>query len=429
MIIEKSIELTWIASQYLDKHGPLTLKKCNTEKGEGSNDAIIVHGMLSTGMDLENFGNALVNRNCHRNVWLLTVGKNRHYYGPQIFSESTAQIVAESLMKNVQTGRLQLPLDLIGHSNGGYVVSHLTYLLPASYLRHIVTLGTPSGLYKTEIEWDNIQSCSHFVGLQDRVVLNAPIVTKNPGAKPTTTRTYFKFPDECHTSIHEDANSNGVADIISFICGTNSRHVFASQSGGSYLLHIWPWCQHEYKGDKLFLRKDIHDRSFTICDGLHQDYNSKHFKRSKSLIPTVALLENILNYWRISKRLNAILEETKEQLSMARWETKILKEDIATINRDIRIIQKISDELLRKTAGRDKKIIASLRSKKDFVISLLTEADKKCGSASTLGASELRDIIELLKSADKYYGSFINEVKLRSNSINPVANNLLESRK
>lgn len=134
-----------VARAYLDKHGPITFRQCNSTDGNGVADAIVVHGMLATCHLLNAFGNAIASRASHRKVWLANVAKNQHYYLPQITTQATAQLVADGILRNIDASRICTPVDLIGHSNGGYVVSHLTNILPAGVIRNVITRGNPHG--------------------------------------------------------------------------------------------------------------------------------------------------------------------------------------------------------------------------------------------------------------------------------------------
>ena len=183
-----------------------TLPPSNTS---GEVDAVILHGMLSKAGSMLGLTRALKAREHYRHITRYNLKSWKHRYAPQVLAKHTAkELASKKILPALSRGRLKTPLDLIGHSNGGYVCH-------------------------------------------------------NPGNGEWV----ITLPDEGHCSLHSSADSNGVADLITLLAGRRDSPAFIDSSG---LIHLWLHCAENSSRHPLVKMETLPE--LRVCDGMHDAY-------------------------------------------------------------------------------------------------------------------------------------------------------------
>lgn len=284
-------------------------------------DCIVLHGMLSNAGALRKLADAIRRRGYHRRVLRHGIKSWVHRCIPQAFTVKTANEVSDEIIKSIKKGKINTPFDLVGHSNGGYVALHIAEILGNRYVRNVFTLGTPRGLYDNFQGFDSfshqltkkIQSrLFHFRGGVDRIPFG---YNHDPGDG----RYVFTFPDEGHSSLHDNADTNGVADLICFLAGKKDLNIFVDPSG---TVHPWKHCRMDFIQNAT--RRIGHLSEYIVCDGIHDDQlkeleeaflgknRPRYFGSLKNLGDM--LVSRLLGYLDIRARLRQIEASIQEEI-------------------------------------------------------------------------------------------------------------------
>lgn len=284
-----------------------------------SGDALIIHGMFSGAGNMYPLRRALIKRNCYRKIHLIEMPLT-HKLIPQIISKKHAEELAIKLESRIRKENFKGPIDIIGHSNGGYVALGLTNLI--DHINYVYTISTPPGLIKEYgLKRSNFKKIIHFIGKKDlfykELSLNSTV---------TDSELVLQFQDEGHCSIHSGADHNGLADIISYLNGGKYNHIFLDQES---ILHIWPFCEHEVPKYK---RRSISNHTLTVCNGVHDKYINvleKNYDNSKDII------HNIINYYYLRKSIKEQINHLKLEHTRILPFKRELKKEYDMLNQEI----------------------------------------------------------------------------------------------
>ncbi len=363
-------------------------------------DVLVIHGMLSSGYQLQDLANSLIKRKCYRNVYCLTISDIRYLWVPKVQTRTvTEQVVIPSVERWLSSGKLSSTFDIIGHSNGGYVAIHLLNLLDKGTIRNIFTVSTPRGVYEFQVTRSKDQKVVHFVGEEDRITNILPLDEGNP----TASRWIFTFPDECHCSLHADADTNGLADIIAFILGTKSNQAFVDNNG---VIHIWDYCRSDFPGAKYFVANDKSKRGYTVCDGIHEEGVTLEGRGlPRKLWPFFLDIRAMHNYQAVMRNLERIEARVNTSLTRARWIQDTLFDELSELNDEKKRIAKVTQILHGNIAARHARILQQLHHEhmdSNHLMNHAVELSKK----QPLEYTDIQAINLLMASAIANYRSF-----------------------
>lgn len=368
--------------------------KANESKSES---LLILHGMFSHAGNMSRLKRAIESRSTYKHIGMLNLDWN-HKLIPQLGAANRALELKEGklkswLIRNGITGNF----DVCGHSNGGYVAMSLGELLPMK-INKVFTIGTPRGLQGEYV----INKCNvfHFWGGMDAI----PKIIRGQ-CNHGNGRWSIEFPDEGHSSIHSDADSNGLADIISFINGGDLPFFYDNKS----VLHIWPWCQDDIP---LSRRSDrALSLGIRVCNGIHDNEidNHKYGARGAFLGP-IQKISFYLNLHQAMKRKQNIL---RQEISFLRLHNTKCAEQIKEIERENKVIDK-------KILEFEKKVSEEIKSLSVFGGRKLRSIRDPLKKATTLSKmdnfsdNELAVVTELIKAGLQEHTSLWNEFRGKS---------------
>jgi pimeloyl-ACP methyl ester carboxylesterase len=313
---------------------------------------------------------------------------------PQVLAEKNAsELASKHIRPALARGILKAPLDLIGHSNGGYVCLYLAATLGSSLVRSIYTLGTPRGLARDYPVPAKLQPCLyHLRGGQDSVPTGGD---HSPGDGDWV----ITFPDEGHRSLHSAADTNGVADIICYLAGMETSQLFVDEQG---TIHPWEWCRDE--AEEAPQRRLGSAHRLTVCDGVH-DAGLDGLKAARTILvetstgslgPAVAARLGI--YLAIRGRLVAQQEAVAEALAEARAFGLGLREEVAALKAENENLA----QRLRAFERRSKLVLLSFRRECNHDVRELKDALESCvalAKGPSFGNREMAEVNALLEVA------------------------------
>jgi pimeloyl-ACP methyl ester carboxylesterase len=362
----------------------------------GRADAVVLHGMFSGAGSMAQLTRALQKREHYRHVARFDLPSWRHRFTPQVFAEENAAVLASKKIRPaLNQGKLAAPLDLIGHSNGGYVCLYLAAELGPKIVRSVYTLGTPRGLPKEySVPTAIHHRVYHLRGGNDGVPVFGG--SHNPGDGEWV----VTFPDEGHCSLHSAADTNGVADIISYLAGMDLPHIFWDDSG---TIHPWEWCRDEAEPAP---RRVLGTAGrLTVCDGMHDAVldRLKVARRVIGAMPIGGTLAKVLGarlgiYLAIRARLVARQESLDEALSEARAYGRELKDEVATLQAEDADLARCLVEFERRAT----EVVAAFKRECRHDVERLSDAFDTCtrlAKGPTFGNREMAEVNALLEVA------------------------------
>jgi hypothetical protein len=349
-------------------------------------DAVILHGMLSKAGSMLGLTRALKAREHYRNIACYNLKTWKHRYAPQMFARQTAKLLAsKTILPALSRGMLKAPLDLIGHSNGGYVCLLLAKELGPSIVRSVFTLATPKGLpldYK--VSGGIRPRIFHLRGGVDAVPFGG---MHNPGNGEWV----ITFPDEGHCSLHCSADSNGVADLITLLAGRRDLPVFIDSSG---LIHVWPHCAENTSRRPLVTVETLPE--LRVCDGMHDAYLD--WLKNTRRISTKSVSVRLAAYFFIRRRLTQQREDLEEELAQCRAYGRVAKCELEAIEAENDSLQKRT----RHFEKRFKQFLEAFKSECQCHLSHINDALTTCAELAmgpSFGNREVAEINGLLEVA------------------------------
>ena len=337
---------------------------------------------------------ALGKREHYRSVVRFGLPSWRHRFAPQVLAEeNAAELASKKIRPALAKGTLKAPLDLIGHSNGGYVCLYLAAELGPSVVRAVYTLGTPRGIPKDYPVPAKVQRrVYHLRGGQDGVPTGWDHA---PGDGDWN----ITFPDEGHCSLHSAADTNGVADVICWLAGMDHSDLFVDDNG---TIHPWEWCRDEAEaGPQRVLGTAT---TLTVCDGVH-DAVLDGLKAARKLIVNYpvgklgfALKARLGIYLAIRTRLVAQQDSLDEQLAEARAFGRELRAEVAALQAENEDLERRIQEFER----RSKEVLAAFRQECRHDVKELKDALDSCvtlAKGPTFGNREMAEVNALLEVA------------------------------
>jgi hypothetical protein len=329
---------------------------------------------------------ALKAREHYRHVARYNLKSWKHRYTPQILAKQIAkELVSKTILPALSRGRLKTPLDLIGHSNGGYVSLLLAKELGPSIVRSVFTLATPKGLPLGYSVSGLIRSrIFHLRGGVDGVPFGG---MHNPG----NGEWIITFPDEGHCSLHSSADSNGVADLITLLAGRRDSPAFIDHSG---LIHLWPHCAENISQRPLVTMETLCE--LRVCDGMHDAYLDRLKSERKINAKSVGI--RLANYFAIRRRLTQQREDLEEELAQCRAYGRAAKSELEAIEAE-------NDNLQKRTRlfeKRLKQFLEAFKSECQCHLSQINDALTTCEELAmgpTFGNREVAEINGLLEVA------------------------------
>lgn len=384
----------------------MSVSKTKWRSGYGNQgDAVILHGMLSNAGNMAAIARAIEKREHYRKVVRFNLPSWTHTAVPQAMAEMNAVELARKRIKpGLARGTLEAPIDLIGHSNGGYVCLVLARELGPKIIRNVFTLGTPSGL---DVDYGLTKALRsrvfHFRGGQDAVPTGRD---HNPGEG----NIIITFPDEGHCSLHQAADFNGVADLICYLGGMENLNILVDSGG---LIHPWPWCRNEaIKPPDRTIRQSGH---YTVCDGMH-DALLDWMKAARNQIVSVpvgklahALPVRLGIYLAIRQRLSFQQEALDEALAEARAFGRGQRKELAAIKAEADAIA----ERLEAFEMRAKGVVATFKRECGHDVRELRNALDLCvslASGPVFADREMAEINALLEVALLSHGRLNNRI-------------------
>jgi hypothetical protein len=296
-------------------------------KKRSKRSAVILHGMVSKAASMKQLAASLKSRGVYDKIILVNLSLGHRIF-PRALAKFDAQTVVERIKRRLRDESIDGLVDILGHSNGGYVAVTVANLLPELVV-NVFTIATPHSKdlgWMTSVKHPEMQKVFHLFGGVD--IFSSVGCSFNP----TKSSYLFLWQDEGHCSIHGEADSNGVADFIQAVRFGPPTHWFVDSKE---TLHIWEWCQEEYHGTSFeHLR---HDRVIGICNGLHgqtsERIKGKIKRLPKNPIDALVLLgeisvNTIINIWRFERYYQKQAEMIKEECASLNMVLNGKKEDV-----------------------------------------------------------------------------------------------------
>lgn len=352
----------------------------------GEVDAVILHGMLSKAGSMLGLTRALKAREHYRHIARYNLKSWKHRYAPQVLAKQTAkELASKTILPALSRGRLKTPLDLIGHSNGGYVCLLLARELGPSVVRSVFTLATPKGLpLAYEVSGGIRPRIFHLRGGVDAVPFGG---MHNPGNGEWV----ITLPDEGHCSLHSSADSNGVADLITLLAGRRDSPAFIDSSG---LIHLWLHCAENSSQHPLVKMETLPE--LRVCDGMHDAYLDR-LKNTRRISTTSARVR-LVAYFSIRRRLTQQREDLEEELAQCRAYGRAAKDELEAIEAENDSLQKRT----RLFEKRFKQFLEAFKFECQCHLSQINDALTTCAElamAPTFGNREVAEINGLLEVA------------------------------
>jgi pimeloyl-ACP methyl ester carboxylesterase len=359
-------------------------------------DAVVLHGMFSGAGSMRRLASALDRREWYDHVARYDLPSWKHTVVPQMLARQNAEELArKKILPALDRGALSAPLDLIGHSNGGYVCLYLAAELGPRRVRGVYTLGTPRGLPRDYPVPVKLQSrVYHLRGGVDGVPTGGDHA-------PGDGEWIITFPDEGHCSLHQAADTNGVADLVCFLAGMPVPHLFVDEEG---TIHPWEWCRdHAERAPQRVLGSA---RMLRVCDGVH-DAVLDTLKATRKVILqapvsggsfATALSARLAIYLAIRARLVAQQEALDEERAELRAFGGELKREIEWLRRENCALERRLAEFDRRV----KNVLAAFRRECQYDVKELTDALTTCerlAKAPAFGNREVAEVNALLQVA------------------------------
>lgn len=367
----------------------MTSRRVVPRRSEGGRvDAVVLHGMLSGAGSMAPLARALTSRNHYRHIARYQMPSWRHRWVPQTFAESNAEeLVAKKINPALARGTLKAPLDLIGHSNGGYVCLYIADVLGPSIVRSVYTLGSPRGVPQDYPVPARISTrLFHLRGGVDGVPTGGDHAPGD-GAWVIT------FPDEGHCSLHRAADTNGVADLICFLAGMDSPHLFIDENA---TIHPWAWCANDVVQGSRRLLGSAHQ--LQVCDGVH-DALLDWLKAARTVIGrSDSLVARVAVYLAIRERLVARKEALDGELSEARAFGRGLRQEMAELQAENKDLANRLEEFDR----RIQRVSTAFKTECQIDLGQITDALSTCerlANGPTFGDREMAEVNGLLAVA------------------------------
>jgi hypothetical protein len=350
-------------------------------------DAVVFHGMLSHAGHMGSLAGALAEFEHYRRIWRVGIRAPSFRFVPQVTAAEHAEWVWENRLRPaLDKGELRAPLDLIGHSNGGYVALCLASALGGDIVRSVFTLGTPRGLPIDYALPDKARRrVFHLRGGRDLVPFG---FKHDPGGGEWV----ITFPDEGHCSLHSAARTNGVARIMCFLAGGRAR-VTLGEDGK---LHPWDYCRDEV--DRAPHRRLGTMPELTVCDGTHDPW----LERIETLAQVVqrgdSVLARLVTHFAFGARIEAQRAAVEEETSRMRAFGRVLAREVRELREENRLIARKLVEFDRRLAERTRAVKRALRLKlKEFENAL--DACAAIGTSERFGDPEMLAVNRLLDLA------------------------------
>lgn len=369
------------------------LRTIPAAREDGSADAVILHGMKSCRENMIQITRALKSRGHYRHIARFDLGL-AHKLVPQIIAKKTAErIAATKVRPALARGRLTAPIDLLGHSNGGYVCLFLAMELGPSLVRSVFTIGTPRGISLLQYQVPTRIKLYHLRGGYDGVPFGGE---HNPGDGEWV----VTFPEERHSSLHVASDSNGVADVIMFLAGKRPASVFVDESGK---MHPWQFCREEANQGSVDALRYL--RKLEVCDGMHDTCLTKSKRKRDTIKGREGLMKSMRS---VAPRISSFLE-IRERLAHRQAaleeEAKLLRGFGAAAREDLHQLKQETEELQKRTNLFDKRIkqfLAAFREDCGHEITQLTDALSVCeqlAQGQSFGNREVAEVNGLLRLA------------------------------
>lgn len=370
-------------------------------------DAVVIHGMLSNGNKLKHFCSSIHNRKIYNEVFYITNKDLSHRFIPKLNQKSTTKnYIIPRIETWLEKNRIRIPFDVIGHSNGGYAAIHLANLLPKGTISNVFTIATPTGFSKIDVEWENIKNIYHIGSGQDGIVdLLKKIPNSDEESRPSISPFLFIFPNEYHSSVHQDANTNGLADLIQYLNNPKGGRVFIDRNN---ILHPWDWCRDEFDGKIYEDVNEIKSTKFTICPGIHNAILPEPPKDLTSIIFDFKELR------RIHKFTNETLKETKKEITELKFANNYLNEELKILREENNRLQNAEELLQKKFDKISNKLLTFIKEKKTKILSDLDVAEI-ISNKRNFSRSEYQILIKYMQnalSAHKEINDEVNNKKL-----------------
>ncbi len=379
-----------------------------------SKDAVIIHGMFSCSLAMRPFARALEKRGIYRKIHLVDIQSWTHRKAPQVYAEQNAKRIAEQLDRKVSKRALTSTIDVIGHSNGGYVAIFLKQFLYKADVDLTFTVASPKGLpqlAKIDVLGPHRRKLIHFRGGVDGVPFG---FNHNPGEG----KVVITFPDEGHSSIHLDADRNGLADVIAWANGKSLPHLFVDESK---VIHVWQFCGEEMKQSHKPTSPMRASIGYSVCNGIHDEkldslkaekkYWDVLFSSAPKSPATVGAyaVARLQRYIRMRALLNEHLDRVRSAMNYAKIYGKALKAELDSLSSQ-------SNEISSRVEKIDKRIevfYSSARKrhklKLDRAIHPLSVARSICEFLDSVGDSELNGITALFSESKREFERYFQE--------------------
>lgn len=369
--------------------------------------AVLIHGMLSSKLQMNKLKTALLLRKCYDKILVFDMPLT-HNIIPYYYTKTDADYAASYITKKIRKNKLIGPIDIIGHSNGGYVALNLMNRL--DNVNYIYTVGTPSANvlnFKFDLIKSNKKSIIHFVGdkdfFRDKLGMETPL---------SKSRYIVHFPDEGHCSIHSDSDVNGLADIIAYLNGKESSHCFIDNKN---TLHIWPFCKGEVSPNNKRYEIDL-SKPIIVCNGIH-DTDDKIPVAIDAFRKSSGWIEYIINYFYMIDIYNEKIDGLIRAKNALRPIKSKLQLEIDNIDEDILKIKKLNKILEEKIIHNTNNFIEEYKYKikkyqKPLELALLISSMKR------LNIEQIKVINQLLKISNNNLEKFVtyHQSKLKSNN-------------
>jgi len=379
-------------------------------------DLVIIHGMFSDALAMRPLKRAFEKRTIYRKIHPKNLSVARHRKIPRIYAEENAAEIARQLDSMVARRSLSETFDVVGHSNGGYVVLFLGSFLERGVIDWTFTVATPklAPLKSLDIELPSRtrRKVVHFRGGVDAVPSG---YKHNPGEG----RLVVTFPDEGHSSIHLGADSNGLADFVALINSASTTDAFVDDSGK---IHIWPHCREEVPAGNVVSKLPGKLTECVVCDGMH-DFKLETLKQNKDSWrafflgdPTPRSLATysvyrLQRFLKIRSVLNKRLADANQQLAFAKLHRKALLSELKEA-------QETLTRLADKLAGIDKRVeiffdAAHKRHKErlDKVVHPLVLAEAYAKAAPRIDSASVTELSALLRITTREFERYYQDMK------------------
>lgn len=391
----------------------LKLKMPKTKKKDKRKDAVLIHGMFSCALALRPFARALEKRNIYRRIIVEEISSWKHRGIPRLYGRENAEKLAERLQLKIANRSLGSDLDVIGHSNGGYIALFLPEFLTTAKVDYTFTISSPRGmppLSDFDLPASRRKKIVHFRGGVDITPFG---YRHNPGDGEVV----ITFPDEGHSSLHFSAENNGLADIISWANNKQPDHLFTDQS--TNVIHPWAFCRDDLRHKELTCSPFRASLDWVVCNGMH-DSKLESLKQEKEMWNVVLrfagtdpkkhlahALGRLSRYFRLRRHLIRTLERIKNDSSLARLHGNELKVEMLSLQQQNIALQ----ERLLKLDDRISTFFAAAchkhRLQLDAAIRPLNAARHLCASLEKIDEEALNGIADFLReSADEFADYF-----------------------